>query len=536
MSKGSTMPINPSPPAVGTSPLVSAIVSTYNAERFIWGCLEDLEAQTIASRLEIIVVDSGSSQHEGAIVKEFQQRYDNIVYLRTDQRESMYAAWNRGIQAARGTYITNANTDDRHRRDAFERMAAVLDTRPEVALVYADASVTRTENETFAAHTPVASLNWPAFDPLELLRRCCVGPQPMWRKSMHTIYGSFDASFEVAGDWEFWLRMAEHETFVHLPEVLGLYLSSPGGAENRNHALLGQENARVYQRYAHRADQRTHGGTGSGLIVGESTPVKQATDGAHQPAVSCICLTYARPGLLEEAIESFLRQDYAGPKELIVLNDYDRQWLVFEHPEVRVINLPTRVRSVGEKRNLAVALAAHDVLVVWDDDDICLPHRLSFSMAHFNHTRGFFKADRAWVWNDGQLSGPNTNNYHGVSCWSRTLFDAVRGYAAAGSGEDMAFEQRLEQHVPGSTRPDTIRPEDIYYLYRWGGTGSYHLSSFGYHRPGANIGHHEVEAHIRWHAAAGQIRHGHIQLTPRWKQDYQQVVADYLESLLEHQP
>ena len=40
------------------------------------------------------------------------------------------------------------------------------------------------------------------------------------------------------------------------------------------------------------------------------------------PAVSCICPTYGRPELLEEAIYCFLLQDYPGPKELIVLNDY----------------------------------------------------------------------------------------------------------------------------------------------------------------------------------------------------------------------
>jgi hypothetical protein len=59
-----------------------------------------------------------------------------------------------------------------------------------------------------------------------------------------------------------------------------------------------------------------------------------------RPAVSCFCLTYGRPRLLEEAIHSFLRQDYAGPKEMIVLNDYADQVLELDHPEVQVIRAP----------------------------------------------------------------------------------------------------------------------------------------------------------------------------------------------------
>ncbi|MEZ4657920.1 MAG: glycosyltransferase family A protein [Caldilineaceae bacterium] len=53
----------------------------------------------------------------------------------------------------------------------------------------------------------------------------------------------------------------------------------------------------------------------------------------QQSPVSCICLTYGRPAVLEEAIYSFLQQDYQGPKELIVLNDYVDQTLYFDHPE-----------------------------------------------------------------------------------------------------------------------------------------------------------------------------------------------------------
>jgi hypothetical protein len=39
------------------------------------------------------------------------------------------------------------------------------------------------------------------------------------------------------------------------------------------------------------------------------------------PAVSCVCLTYARPHLLEEAMRSFLQREYRGIHELLVLND-----------------------------------------------------------------------------------------------------------------------------------------------------------------------------------------------------------------------
>ncbi len=102
--------------AVSDEYIVSAIVSTYNSERFMRGCLEDLENQTIANKIEIIVVDSGSEQDEESIVKEFQKKYSNIKYIKTDNRENVYTAWNRAIKAASGRYVSNANTDDRHRR------------------------------------------------------------------------------------------------------------------------------------------------------------------------------------------------------------------------------------------------------------------------------------------------------------------------------------------------------------------------------------------------------------------------------------
>ncbi|MBJ6801184.1 glycosyltransferase [Geomonas propionica] len=203
--------------------LVSAIVSTYNADRFLAGKLEDLEAQTIASQLEIIVIDSASPGNERAIVEQFQRRFDNIRYLRTDQRETVYQAWNRGIRMATGEFVTNANTDDRLRHDAYEVLVQALRERPECVLAYPNMRITKQENATFERHEPFGFRDWPDFDRLNLLELCCVGPFPLWRKSLHDDIGYFDERFKSAADYELWLRAALKYDFVHVPQFLGLY-------------------------------------------------------------------------------------------------------------------------------------------------------------------------------------------------------------------------------------------------------------------------------------------------------------------------
>ena len=154
--------------------------------------------------------------------------------------------------AATGKYITNANTDDRHASHAFERMAKELDQRGDIALVYADQWVTEIENETFDQFTPVAKFKWQDFNRRTLIEACYIGPQPMWRKTLHEKYGYFDKSFEVAGDWEFWLRICESETFLHINEFLGLYLKSPASVEHRHRQLLIEERRQIKQRYVQR--------------------------------------------------------------------------------------------------------------------------------------------------------------------------------------------------------------------------------------------------------------------------------------------
>jgi glycosyltransferase involved in cell wall biosynthesis len=198
---------------------VSAIISTYNAANLIRGCLEDLLDQTLYQKgeLEIVVIDSCSLENERQIVLEFQKDNPRIEYLRTEERESMYKAWNRGIQMATGKYITNANTDDRHDVHCLEELSNALDGDDEAVIAYGDASMTGPCKKQFqTSDFP----NREFFAPSLLLYNL-FGYQPMWKASLHSKIGYFNEGLKKAADYDFGLRAATEGKAIYVKEAFG---------------------------------------------------------------------------------------------------------------------------------------------------------------------------------------------------------------------------------------------------------------------------------------------------------------------------
>ncbi len=71
----------------------------------------------------------------------------------------------------------------------------------------------------------------------------------MWRREAHEEHGYFDAGMVSAGDYEFWLRLAQNRKFLRVPETLGLYLESSASVEHANRKLGGQEVKIARDRY-----------------------------------------------------------------------------------------------------------------------------------------------------------------------------------------------------------------------------------------------------------------------------------------------
>lgn len=241
---------------------VSAIVSTYNSEKFFRGCIEDLLAQSLWQRgeLEIVVINAGSKQGELYLIKEYFRQGIPLTVM-TTQREPLYTSWNRGIRIAQGRYVTNANTDDRHAPDAYAILADTLDRNPAIGLVYADAYVTPTANATWDGYYELNTeppyqngmLNWVAYNPMLLTHYCYIGQAPMWRKDLHEQVGYFDESYLIAGDYEMWLRMAACGiNMLHIPQPLGLFYWHPEqlGRQQAEHSTYESRRAVLKHREA----------------------------------------------------------------------------------------------------------------------------------------------------------------------------------------------------------------------------------------------------------------------------------------------
>lgn len=224
---------------------------------------------------------------------------------------------------------------------------------------------------------------------------------------------------------------------------------------------------------------------------------------AAPPPVTCICPTEGRVEPLEEAIHSFLQQDYPGPKQLIVLNDTEGQTLAYDHPEVQVVNVPRRFHSAAEKHKAAVGLASHDLIFPWPEGDISLPHRLSFTVAHLPEPAVFWKADKAWLWNGDELGGPEPAAPHGGSCFRRETFVKAHGYSHTETEYAGAFEALCRGEGPGAFHLQAVEPEEVYFLRR-GEAGN------GHEPP------------------SDEIPRGRIQLRPRWGRDYGALVREHL--------
>jgi glycosyltransferase involved in cell wall biosynthesis len=237
--------------------------------------------------------------------------------------------------------------------------------------------------------------------------------------------------------------------------------------------------------------------------------------------ISALCITYGKPHLLEESIESFLRQDYKN-KELIILNDLADQTLVFDHPQVKVFNYKERFKTLGEKRNECVRLSKGDILVGWDDDDVSLPWRFSQIISAFNENKNlqYYKPDKAWCYYGEELKPPHYNMFYMMAAFTRKAFYDVGQYKPISFGEDTELCLGILGKFGSNTKTAIMKNEEYPFIYGWR-YDSYHISGYGKDEKSLE----KSDTYVRERTIEPLVV-----LKPRWRCDYLKITRDALNN------
>lgn len=101
-------------------PLISVIIPVFNVEKYLRTCLNSVINQTY-SRLEILLINDGSSDKSGEICAEF-ARKDARIRLFSQPNSGQAVARNLGLDNAHGEFVGFVDSDDVIAPDFFETL------------------------------------------------------------------------------------------------------------------------------------------------------------------------------------------------------------------------------------------------------------------------------------------------------------------------------------------------------------------------------------------------------------------------------
>jgi len=187
--------------------------------------------------------------------------------------------------------------------------------------------------------------------------------------------------------------------------------------------------------------------------------------------ISVVTLTYKRHHILEEAIESFLRQnDYDS--EMIIVNDAkDVKYQIGDHgPRIKLVNSNHRYPSILAKLKYAFSLAKYPYMFRLDDDDLLTEFSLRDAKKAITENPGFdvYRSQGHYFFsnNEYQDRGSSINN---GNIYSKDYIDRIN-WIDQSFGEDnwLTFFHNGKIHE---------YPE-MSMIYRWG-MSTYHISGMG---------------------------------------------------------
>lgn len=229
---------------------ISVVIPTYNCAALLERAVRSVAAQSFpAERIEVVIVDDGSSDDTAERVRDLQQSLPVTIVYQRQANAGPAAARNRALALARGEWIAFLDADDVWTADKLERQAAEF-ARAEVGLVYCDVAFVDTAGQEIAGYPrriPLleGDILLALFRDFFLLTSAVV----LRRELVEREHG-FRADLPVGEDYDFFLRVLRHCEAGVVADKLLLRTVRPDSLSRQDYRLDAEVDLATLQRFA----------------------------------------------------------------------------------------------------------------------------------------------------------------------------------------------------------------------------------------------------------------------------------------------
>ena len=224
-------------------PLISFIVPTYNVSKpLLKECLDSLLNQSY-DNFEICISDDHSTLEETIeVLKEYEQKYDQIHVTYRKKNGHISEASNTAISLAKGEFIALIDNDDTIEKDSLYYVVEALNQNKKLDMIYSDEDKIDFKGNYMEPHFK------PDYSPDTLMGVNYICHLCVLRTSLVRKIGGFRKAYDGSQDYDLFLRITEKtKEIYHIEKVLYHWrqtaTSTAGYLGNKSYAYLAGKRA-----------------------------------------------------------------------------------------------------------------------------------------------------------------------------------------------------------------------------------------------------------------------------------------------------
>jgi O-antigen biosynthesis protein len=199
-------------------PLISVLISTYDTnENHLRACIDSVRAQSYPNWELCIADDASPNPHVTNILREYEAVDTRIRVVYRAQNEHKSQALNSALEIALGEFVALLDHNDQLSRHALYFMAAAIQTKPDIQVLYSDEDKIDAQGKRSDPHF---KSDW---NPDLFYSQNYVSHLGVYRRDLLNRIGGFRTGLEDSLDQDLLLRCLPHvqaNQIIHIPHVL----------------------------------------------------------------------------------------------------------------------------------------------------------------------------------------------------------------------------------------------------------------------------------------------------------------------------